>query len=133
MRHDAERLAAEVGVQAGDDDADAAVDEGARDGDDAGVEELGFVYPDDAMAVVDERKDVRGAGDGDRAMGLAVARGDGDPVRADVVRGFEHDRALARDGRPPQPPYELIALAGRHATDDDLDAALFIGHDATTY
>ena len=34
---------------------------------------------------------------------------------------FEHLHSLTRDQRPPQPPHQLLALAGEHAAGDHLD------------
>jgi hypothetical protein len=134
----AEGLVGEGGVEAGEDDALAEVNEFHGEVGDAGVEELDFVEADD-VDLVDaagfEEFALKAVGcwsyDGG-VVGLGAVAGDGGAVVAEVDVGFEAGDALAGDAGALETANELLGLAGEHGTDDDFDPSWSgaVGHSA---
>jgi hypothetical protein len=134
----AEGFVGEGGVEAGQDDALAEVDEFHGEMADAGVEELNFVKADD-VDFVDaaglEELDFQAVGCWGNycgIMGLRTVAGDGRAVVAEVNVGLETGDALAGDAGSFEAADELFGFAGEHGACDDFDAAWggAIGHGA---
>jgi len=123
-RHRAERLAAEIQVQPGADDAPTFGCQMIDDARQIGVEELRLIDADDRGVGGDASQQFHGRGNRRGVDAAAV-------VRAHLIDGvtivdgrLEHLYLLARDHRAPQPANQLFALAAEHAAADDFDAAL---------
>ena len=123
-RHGAEGLAQVVGVQSGDDDADAPVREFLDDTDDAFVEELGLVDADDLHV----RFDLEHAGrrlDGSAGNAVGVV-GDDVQVRIPLVHGgLESGDLLLGELGALEPADEFLRLSREHRAADEFDAARF--------
>jgi hypothetical protein len=125
----AEGLVGEGGVEAGEDDTLAQVNEFHGEVGDAGVEELGFVEADDVdfvNAVGGEEFVFEAFGRGGNyccVMGLGAVAGDGGAVVAEVDVGFEAGDALAGDAGSLEAADEFFGFAGEHGAGDDFDAA----------
>ena len=122
--HRAEGLPEKVGVQAGDDDADAAVGERLGDFNDAFVKKLGFVDTDDLHVGGDVqhpgRRLDRGARDGRGVMGYDIE------VRITLIDGrLENLDFLLGELGAFEPADQFFRLAGEHGAADDFDAARF--------
>jgi hypothetical protein len=138
VRDWAEGLVGEGGVEAGEDDALAEVDEFHGEMGDAGVEELDLVEADD-VDFVDaaglEELDFKAFGcwsyDGG-VVGLGAVAGDGGAVVAEVDVGFEAGYALAGDAGALEAADELFGFSGEHGAYDDFDPARgrAVGHPA---
>jgi hypothetical protein len=122
LGHRAERQTPEVAVEAGGDDANAAVSELEGGRYDRELEELHLVDTDDVESL--------GAGDqlGDRRYGDGPHTGTG--VADDVARvvaivdsRLEDDDPLSCDLRSPQPSDHFLALPAEHRPADDLEPA----------
>ena len=134
----AEGLVGEGGVEAGEDDALAEVDEFHGEMGDAVVEELDFVEADD-VDFVDaagfEELGFEAVGcwgyDGG-VVGLGAVAGDGGAVVAEVDVGFEAGYALAGDAGALEAADELFGFAGEHGAGDDFDSGRGggVGHSA---
>ena len=125
-RDGAEGLGGEGGVEAGDEDAFAVMDEVHGEGDDGGVEELGFVDADDfdfRELGEDGFAEAVYVGYGGGLMGLGGMRGDGGAVVAEVDVRLEAGDALACDACALEAADEFFGFAGEHGADDDFDAA----------
>ena len=120
--HGAEGFAAEVEVEAGDDDADAAVGEFVADGDDAVVEELGFVDADDFAVAAQQEDALRGVDGCGHDAGAFVAD-DFFFAVTDVDRGLEDLDALAGKLGAAHAADEFLSLSREHRAADDFDAA----------
>ena len=121
-----EGVAGEGGVEAGEEDALAEVDELGGELDDGGVEELGLVDADDVDVGelrVEGAAELGGVGDGEGVVGLGRVGGDGGAVVAEVDVGLEAGDALARDAGALEAADELLGLAGEHGSGDDFDSA----------
>ena len=125
----AEGLVGEGGVEAGEDDALAEVDEFHGEVGDSGVEELDFVEADDVDfvdAAGGEKLGFEAFGGGGNyccVMGLGAVAGDGGAVVTEVDVGFEAGDALAGDAGSFEAADELFGFAGEHGAGDDFDAA----------
>ena len=121
FRHRAERLAAEIHVQACADHAHAAVRKLLSDFDDRVIEELGFVDSDDASGVFNELQDVASAFDWAREnfvgiMALNVIR-----AVAAVDQRLKNLDLLARNLGALYPAQEFFGLPAEHAAANDFD------------
>jgi hypothetical protein len=134
----AEGLVGEGGVEAGEDDALAEVNELHGEVGDVVVEELDFVEADDVDfvdAVGFEEFGLKAVGcwgyDGG-VVGVGAVAGDGGAVVAEVDVGLEAGYALAGDAGALEAADELFGFAGEHGAGDDFDAAWggAIGHAA---
>src|SRR5688500_3426839 len=126
QRHRPERLAPEVAVEPGRDDALAARDALLNRVDELRLEELRLVDTDDVVAVRPPKRLLDSA-DGDRAHPRAgVADDVGDVVA--VVDPRLHDQdVLPGDLRPTEAPDELLALAAEHGAADHFEPAAAAG------
>ena len=125
----AEGLVGEGGVEAGQYDAFAEVNELHGEVSDVVVEELDFVEADDVDfvdAVGFEELGFEAVGcwgyDGS-VVGLGAVAGDGGAVIAEVDVGFEAGYALAGDAGALEAADELFGFAGEHGAGDDFNAA----------
>ena len=123
-RHGPEGLAQVVGVQAGDDDADAAVGQFLDHADDAVVKELCLVDAYDLDVRVDLEHPGRGLdGGAGNAVGIV---GDDIQVRVALVhRGLERGDSLLGELGALEPPDEFFRLPREHRAADEFDAARF--------
>jgi hypothetical protein len=125
----AEGLVGEGGVEAGEDDALAEMNELHGEMREVVVEELDFVEADDVDfvdAVGFEELGFEPVGcwsyDGG-VVGVGAVAGDGGAVVAEVDVGFEAGYALAGDAGPLETADELFRFAGKHGAGDDFHAA----------
>ena len=123
-RHGPERLAEEVGVEAGHDDAYAAVGQRLAHVDERVVEELGLVHADD-LHVRGDLEHVGGVADGGGGDLMEVVGDDFDVGVALVHAGLEDGYFLVGELGAAQAPDEFFGLAGEHRAADDFDAAGF--------
>ena len=125
LGHGLEGPAHVVLIQAGHDDAHAAVREAVHDPDQSGVEELPFVDADDLRVRLDEIQQRAGAADRARWNPHLAVRDDVVVRVPRVERRLEDLDFLARDLGAAQPADQLLGLAAVHAADDDLDPPVF--------
>jgi hypothetical protein len=125
----AEGLVGEGGVEAGEDDALAEMNEFHREVGEVVVEELDFVEADDVDFVdvvgFEElgAEAVGGWGDDGGVVGVGAVAGDGGAVVAEVDVGFEAGYALAGDAGALEAADELFGFSGEHRACDDFDSA----------
>ena len=125
-RHRAEGAAEVVLLEAGDDDAGAAIGEALGDVDDAFVEELRLVDADDgdgAGLLLQLGVDLGARRDGHRVDARGGVAHDVARVVAVVDARLEHEHALAGDARAAQAFDELFGFAREHRAADDFDVA----------
>ena len=124
-RHGPEGLAEVVGVEAGHDDAHAAVGEGLADFDEGLVEELRLVDADDLHLGGDFVEHLGGGADWGGGDFMEIVRDHLDVGVAFVDDGFEDGDLLVGELGAAQAADQFFGLAGEHGTADDLDAAGF--------
>ena len=121
-----ERLGGVGGIETGDEEAFALMDEIDRQLLQGVVEELCLVDADDVYAV-ELRKEIfaQAIDGGDRAglMGLGAVAGDGGAMVAEIDVRLVADDALTGDAGSLEAADELFALAGEHGAGDDLKPA----------
>jgi hypothetical protein len=128
-RDRAEGLVGEGGVEAGEDDAFAEVDQLHGEVGDSGVEELDFVEADDvdlvdAPGLEELGFETVGGGCNYRGvMGLGAVAGYGRAVVAEIDVGLEAGDALAGDAGAFEAADEFFGFAGEHGAGDDFDTA----------
>ena len=124
----AEGLVGEGGVEAGEDDALAEVNEFQGEMGEVVVEELDFVEADDVDLVdavgVEELglKPVGCGGYDGGVVGVGAVAGDGGAVVAEVDVGLEAGYALTGDAGALEAADEFFGFAGEHGAGDDFDA-----------
>ena len=129
VRDGAERFVGKGGVEAGEDDALAEVDELKGELDDVVVEELDLVDADDVdfvnFAGGEEvfAQPIAGRGDSRGVVRLRAMAGDGGAVVAEIDVGLVTGDALAGDAGSLESADEFLRFTGKHGACDDLDAA----------
>jgi len=121
--HWAERLASEIGVEAGDDDAKAILGQPLGKLDQAAVEELAFVDCHHSRIRLDEGLNFRGVGHRHGRIERAVMLGHLARGVSQVDLGFENLHVLARDLCSSDAPDKLFGLAGEHTAAYHFDPA----------
>ena len=125
----AEGLVGEGGVEAGEDDALAEMDEFHGEMGEVVVEELDFVEADDvdlvdAAGFEEFGFEPVGCGSYDGGVvGVGAVAGDGGAVVAEIDVGLEAGYALAGDAGALEAADELLGLAGEHGAGDDFETA----------
>jgi len=121
----AEWIAGECGVEAGQHNSLAQVDEFEGELDDGLVEELRLVdadYLDIGKQSIERLAQAGDVGDGDCLVSLRAVRGDRGAMVAKIYIRLEACDSLARNAGAPEAANQFLALAGEHGTGDDFNA-----------
>ncbi len=128
--HAAKGFAAKIGIEPGNQDADAAVGQFLHYADNFVIEELGFIDPYDGGFGFDVGEDIGGPLNGQGVELAAGMGGDFFYMITVINDGFENLDILPGDGSPAQPADQFIGFATKHRAGNDFNRSCMVLHES---